>query len=220
MPNLRALPGLIASIVLIAGSLTTAQMKTGEAMENYHEALGLPTDAASVAYRLVLLESNAPGNIFWPDDKPKMTFQIENTDDKPIKTDGHVEVLAFGTQGIAGDIWKPRVVRVGDPIQQIAVKINLPEKGSWQNLTIAPAIPQTRGGYALIVDLGKHGRKLLTTSVRTFAASPKRVRFPSQALDSMKPEVLQRMDIRAIRKGVSFVPPDSDSPHARAKARS
>ncbi|MBD3268120.1 hypothetical protein GF373_15765 [bacterium] len=193
--------GLLFSFVLSV----EGQMKTGAKMKDYHAVFGLEPNAKN-PYQAIVFKSNAPGNVFFPGEAPAFSFQIQNNMDQPLRGEGKVELIAYGTRGIPGNIWLPEVFKIDD-LQTIAIDLDVKGKG-WQNLTIHPAVPETKGGYALILDLGEHGRQLLTTLVRTFEADRKRIQFPKQSLENMPPPILKRLNIKAIRYGISYYPSD------------
>jgi len=142
--------------------------------------------------------------VLWPGDKPAFTFQIENNLDKPIEMQASVDVIRYGTKGKPGDIWKPDMFKIAD-CGSVPIQVALEPKG-WQNLTIAPAIPETLGAYLLIGDLGTHGRQLVAGCVRTFAAQGDRVQCPQLGMDVSDPNVLRRLGCKSIRHGIGYKP--------------
>lgn len=197
---------LILSLLLLCGTnRSNAQMVTGRRMADYDKTFGLTKE--KLAYQAILFETNAEGNIFHPHEEPRFQFQIQNHTNETITVQGKVDVMAYGTKGIPGNIWKPRVFKIAD-IESISIGVNLPGKG-WQDFTIQPKIPQRLGGYALVVDLGAFGRQFLTGMVRTFKPSHKRIQYPKQSLEFMSPAILQRMNISALRYGVPYHLPDT-----------
>lgn len=198
---------LSLSIISLSSIPAFAQMVTGKGMKNYNDVFKLDSTKKN-AYEAVLFESNAAGNIFFPGEKPKFSFQIQNKSGQPLKGKGKADFLAYGTRGIPGDIWKPEVFKIA-VLEPIAIEFDIPAKG-WQNCTIEPKLPETMGGYALVVDLGDYGRQFLTGMVRTFEPDLKRIQFPKQSLEDMPGEILKRLNIKAIRYGVSYYPTESE----------
>ena len=97
------------------------------------------------------------------------------------------------------------------PLETLAptpIIIDLPAKG-WTNFTIAPACPETKGGYGLVVDLGTHGRVFLTSMVRTFSPVLESIQYPKQSLEEMPAPILERLGVQAIRWGVGYFKTDS-----------
>ena len=183
---------------------TDAQMVTGQSMPGYAETFGVTTDLRSAAYSVALIESSVPGNILYPGEQPKFSFQIVNHQDKPINAQGKAEIVAYGTKGQPGDIWAPRVFKIGSPVSvPIAVRIAAKAFGDF---TVAPKIPAAFGAYALIVDLGPRGRQVVTSCGRTFPASRQRIQYPKFCLDDINLDVLKRLGAQAIRYGVSYKP--------------
>ncbi|MGD8239535.1 MAG: hypothetical protein PVH68_13330 [Armatimonadota bacterium] len=184
-----------------------ASWGTLSGMHDYTELFGLQPDATGGAYTVTMLESNAAGNVFHPGEQPAFTFQVENLTERPIRARGSVEVIRYAMLGRPGDQWWPELHRLED-VGSLGIEVDIEAKG-WQNLTIEPKTPETKGGYGLAVDLGEHGRRYLTSYVRTFAPDLKRVQHPKQALESMPPEILARLGVQAIRYAVAYRPSDS-----------
>jgi len=194
--------GLLATVLASGLVPAAAQMKTGKGMKNYNAVLRL---GGKSDFNVILTKVSSPACIFHPGEKPVFTFQLQSRLDKPIRVGGKVDVLAYGTRGIPGDIWVPDVFLVRDP-PDLPIDVDLPPKG-FQDLTVRPKLPERKGGYALVIDLGKHGRALLATCVRTFKPASKRVQYPKQSLDyhpRAGAAFLERLGIQAVRVGVSF----------------
>ena len=122
-----------------------------------------------------------------------------------------VDVIRYGTKGKPGDIWKPDMFKIAD-CGSVPIQVALKPKG-WQNLTIAPAIPETLGAYLLIADLGTHGRQLVAGCVRTFQAEGGRVQCPQLGMDVQDPCVLRRLGCKSIRRECGYKPTtDRDFP--------
>ncbi|MDR1304861.1 MAG: hypothetical protein LBK76_06515, partial [Verrucomicrobiales bacterium] len=100
-------------------------------------------------------------------------------------------------------IWLPEMYKIAD-LPAIPVNINIEPKKS-QVVTVSPALPEKFGGYALIFDLGQHGRVFGTTCVRTFAATTERLQYPKFSLDDVVGvPVLNRLGVQAIRRETGF----------------
>jgi hypothetical protein len=179
-----------------------AQMRTGRDMVDFDAALGLNRDRLLPGLSVTLIATNAPGCIYWPGEQPELTFQVVNRGAEPVQASGRAELIAFATVGIPGDIWKPRVVRLSDH-GSVPVALDIPA-GGWQNVVLRPEVPERFGGYALVLDLGERGRDFICGLARGFRPTPERIQYPHQSLDSMEPEVLARLGIQAIRKGVGY----------------
>lgn len=181
-----------------------AQMKTGAQMARYGEVFGIETGKRYYDYDAVLKSTSAPGNIFHPGEAPRFSFQLQNRLDKPIQIQGRVELVPYSTRGLPGDIWLSEVHETGARVS-VPIAVDM-AAGGWQDFELSPEVPERKGGYALVVDLGEHGRRFLTGLVRTFKPAGARVQHPKQSLEEMPPAVLERMGIQAIRKGIPYVP--------------
>ncbi len=226
MDRRRSGHSLISSLVLAFG-LTVFVLGSGvnvaEAawgvlsdMHNYHECFGLdpqqsnyPNPGTSPKWKLqgrfkvVMIESNVPGNVYHEGERPKLTFQIENLTDQPLSARGRIEVIRYSQSGVEGDQWYPDLRRL-EVVGSVPVEVDLEPQG-WRNMTVQPPMAETKGGYGFVVDLGEHGRQFLTSAVRTFKPAGKRVQYPKQCLEHMPAPILERLGIQAVRYGVSFI---------------
>ena len=210
----------LALIVWNARGAANAQMVTGRDMPGYTETFGVANGQDKAPYSVALIESSAPGNLLYPGEQPKFTFQIVNNQDRPLVAQGKAEIIAYGTKGQPGDIWAPRVFKVGNPAS-VPIRVNIAAKG-YADFTVAPKIPAAFGAYALVVDLGPLGRQFVTSCGRTFAASTQRIQYPKFCLDDINLDVLKRLGVQAIRHGVSYKPTsekDFDSWYAEEGAK-
>ena len=176
-------------------------------MHNYELCFGLE-DPSAAHFTVTMLESNAAGNVFHPGEQPTFTFQIENLTDDAIQAQAKVDIIRYAQRGKPGDQWYPVLTRL-ETLEPLSLSVDLPPKG-WQNLTLQPKTPETKGGYALVVDLGEHGRRFLTSYVRTFKPDLERIQYPKQSLEDMPAEILSRLGVQAIRWGISYYPSESD----------
>ena len=105
-PALSTLLGAAAIAGTIAGLAggALAQMNTGSGMKNFEAIFNVQSGQRLYDYDAILTASNAPGNIFYPGERPTFTFQLQNRLDKPITMQGKVDFLGYGTHGIPGDI--------------------------------------------------------------------------------------------------------------------
>ncbi|MCX7049186.1 MAG: hypothetical protein NTX50_27340 [Candidatus Sumerlaeota bacterium] len=206
-----------AMVIACVASLSQAQMVSGAKMPGYGVTLGLDADRESKTYKAQFIEGSAPGNVLWPGEQASFTFQIVNLSNEAIACDGTVEVIAYGTKGRPGDIWVPDMFKIGDsdapqsairnPQSAILcpVRANVAVKG-FQNLTVTPKTPERFGAYTLVVDLGKNGRRFVTSYVRTFKPAEIPVQYPQLALDVSDVNVLKRLGGFPNRIGIGYKP--------------
>lgn len=188
--------------LVCAGTINLhAEWGTLSEMHHYAECFGLDPKAKA-AFRVTMLSSTAPGNVFHPGESLQFTFQLENLGDQPLATTGRVEVIRYAQATFEGDQWYPDLVRL-ETHAPLALAVHLPGKG-WTNLTLAPPAPETKGGYGLVVDLGSSGRAYLTSFVRTFRPTLERIQYPKQSLEEMPAAILERLGVQAIRWGVAY----------------
>lgn len=201
----KATLSLLAALSLGAAS-AHAQMVTGSAMQSFGPAFGLKLGEREYDYAATLIRSSAPGNILFPGEQPTFSFGLQNNLSAPIQAKARVELIPYGTRGIPGDIWKPEVFAMPGR-SSTPITVNLDAKGT-QSITVSPRVPEKMGGYALVVDLGAHGRQFVTSFVRTFKASPQRLQYPKMSLDYLGDDILRRLGVQAIRLGVDYIPSD------------
>jgi len=184
-----------------------AQMRAPEQWLNYELVLNVKNNQRNYDFDVYCTRTSSPANLFWPGEKPKFTFLIANNTKEPISTDAKVEIIQYGSKGIPNDIWLPEMFKIAD-IQTITVRIEISANG-FTNIDLEPNLPEDFGGYAVVFDLGKYGRRLATSIVRTFKPNPLAIQYPKQSLDDIGADFLGRIGVQAIRMGVSYVPTTS-----------
>ncbi|MDF1547070.1 MAG: hypothetical protein P1P88_04565, partial [Bacteroidales bacterium] len=194
---------LFAVLVILSAisRIALAQMKAPEEWLNYETVLEVKNNQRNYDYDVYCIRSSASANVFWPGTKAAFTFQLLNNTNSPISVEGQVEIIQYGSKGRANDIWLPEMVKIAS-VQKIPIKVEMAANG-FVNINLEPNLPETFGGYAIVVDLGKHGRRLATSVVRTFKPNPKAIQYPKQALDDIGADFLSSIGVQAIRMGVS-----------------
>ncbi|HEY3284228.1 MAG TPA: hypothetical protein VGN26_18315 [Armatimonadota bacterium] len=205
-PSLRQLA--LAALLTLLASPAWCQMQTGSSMKGFDAVFGVKSGERLYPYTVQTLGSTVRGGILFPGESGSYTFQLRSNLDQPLRMQGKVDVIAYGTRGIPGDIWLPEVFRIAN-VQSIPLEADVPV-GGYQNLTVSPKLPERLGAYALVVDLGPHGRQFLTSLVRTFRPQPKRLQYPKFSLDHLPDEVLQRLGVQSIRAGVDWWLPTAE----------
>lgn len=194
----------ILLIITTLRSSTSAQMVTGQQMEDFDTVFSLE-GARAQGWTAYQIACSVPANVLWAGDEATFTFRIENQGQEPIQGPGRIHVVHYGTRGRPGDVWKPQVFKIAD-VETMAVDVNAPVRGAG-TVRVAPRIPQTFGAYGLVLDLGSRGKAFVATCVRVPQADPGRVQFPTYALDlpwphEMSPEVyrlFKRLGVKGAR---------------------
>lgn len=205
--------GLYPVLLIFSCISGFAQMVPPPEWVNYEQVFGVTNNLRQYDYDVYATRSSVPAGILWPGEQPGYTIQIVNKTGGPLKTSGRVDLIRYGTRGRANDVWLPEMVKFAEA-GSIPVSVDI-AAGGQASLEINPVIPSAFGGYALVLDLGSHGRRLITSLVRTFSANPQRLQYPKQALDDMGADFLQRVGVQAIRMGVDYTP--TTAPDYRAK---
>jgi hypothetical protein len=183
-----------------------AQMQEPQYWINYEKVLGVKNNLRQYDFDVAVIASTNTTNVIWPGEQPRYTIQIINNLSGDIHEEGKIEIIKIGTKGLNNDIWLPVMYKIAD-IDSIKIQVNI-TANNFINLNLAPLIPEANGAYALILDLGKYGKRFITSVVRTFAADTANIQYPQQSLDDIGPEFLERLGIHAIRMGVDYVPTD------------
>ena len=179
-------------------------MRGPEEWLNYEKVLNVKNGLRNYDYNVSCIRTSSPANVFWPGEPVALTFQVVNNTNSPINVEGKIDIIRVGTKGIPNDIWWPEIVAF-ENYKPVPVKVQIAANG-FMDISITPAIPETMGGYSLVLDLGEHGRRLATSLVRTFKPSPEAIQYPKQAMDDMGADFLSRIGVQAIRMGVSYIP--------------
>lgn len=205
--------GLLVLPLLLTSA--SAQMVTGSKMPGWSDAFGLsPKADFDVRELSVDAGSDSIVNILLPGERAKMVFHLTDRSDQPITGSATFHLVHYGTAVPQGDVWKPRVFRIGDA-GSTPVTVDLPAHGT-EDITIEPTVPDTYGGYALVLDIPGHGSVFAATLVRTIAPDSGRVQFPTYALDTDWPGnmnegvyiLMQKLGIKGVRSAAGFSLPD------------
>lgn len=194
---------ILGTIFLFALQIANGQMKDPQDWVGYEEILGVKNGLRSYDYDVNLIGSSAPANVFWPGDAIHLKFQVINNTNQGIHADAKAYVIRYGTKGIPNDIWLPQMVKL-DYEKAIPLKLNITPNG-FVNTDITIDDIKDYGGYAVVFDLGKNGRRLGTSFVLSMKPSPVKMQYPKQSLDFLGVDFLQRMGVQAIRYGVPYM---------------
>ncbi|WP_233522878.1 MULTISPECIES: hypothetical protein [unclassified Bacteroides] len=195
---------LLGSFLLSFSAPVASQMKEPHEWLGYEKVMGVKNGLMHYDYDVKTISSTAPANVFWPEDKLLFTFQLQNNLEELIDVDGHIEVIHYGTRGIPNDIWLPEIFSMGN-VETIPVKLKIAPNG-YTNLEITPSMPSEFGGYAIVFDLGKYGRRLGTSFVKSMKPTSRKLQFPKQSLDDLGVDFLTRVGVQAIRYGLPYCP--------------
>ncbi|OIP84509.1 MAG: hypothetical protein AUK44_02275 [Porphyromonadaceae bacterium CG2_30_38_12] len=195
---------LVFYFVLLSLIQSFAQMRAPEEWLNYETVMGVKNNQRLYDFDVTCIRTSSPANIFWPGEKATFTFQLVNNTNTAISVDAKVELINYGSKGIPNDIWLPEMFKIAE-IQSISLKINVAANG-FVDIDVEPKLPEIFGGYAIVFDLGKQGRRLASSVVRTFKPTPTAIQYPKQALDDLGADFLSRIGVQAIRMGISYIP--------------
>lgn len=196
---------VIFSILSVLFSITIfPQMKAPQDWMGYEEIMGVKNNLRFYDFDATLIESTVPANVFWPGDNINFRFQLINNTQEAINTDAKIYIFRYGTKGIPNDIWLPQIVKM-DYEKVIPAHVSITPNG-YTNIFVSVNDIKDYGGYAVIFDLGKNGRRLGTSFVYSMKPSPVKMQYPKQSLDDLGFDFLRRVGVQSIRHGVPFVP--------------
>ena len=152
--------------------------------------------------------STSTSNILWPGEKPTFGFQIENLTDQPMTIKGKVDVIQYALRTPGEDFFKVNFIKLAD-CGSVPFTVEIPAKG-YKDISLADLpIPDTFGGYGLVVDCGQYGRLMGATAARVIkpsqATNPKP--FPRVMMDGHYIDVLSRLGTVSNRIGTIMRPP-------------
>jgi hypothetical protein len=187
-------------------------MVTGQGIPGYRATFGLEQAQQAKEFTLEEIRSEPPANVVWPGDQPELTFRLANKTDHAIKSDGHWELIQYGTKSKPNDVWEPDLFKIGDTVS-IPVKLEIPA-GSAIEISVKPPMPDHFGGFALVLDAGPLGRAFGATLARVPKADPDRAQYPTYALDMPWPheistqtyKLFERLGIKGCRHGIGYFP--------------
>lgn len=183
---------------------SVAQMKAPEDWKGYEEVMGVKNGQRFYDFDVKLIESSAPANVFWPGDEIRLKFQLENNTSEQIDVEAKVHVLRHGTRGIPNNIWLPQIIRYDDYEKIIPMHLSITPNG-YVNTSITVDGIKDFGGYAVVFDLGKYGRRLGTSFAYSIKPSSVKMQYPKQSLDYLGVDFLNRVGVQSIRYGIPFV---------------
>ena len=160
--------------------------------------------------RAVMIRSSEPTNVLYPGDSASFTFQVSNLSDQKISAKGVIRIVRYELITVAGqDMFHVAPRKLGD-VGKTPVTITLDPKG-WQNLEVKLAIPETFGGYGLVLDVHGQPSLLLGGVVRALKPdAPRDPRFRRLAIDLEDPAVMVRLGAAPNRVGMSPISANGD----------
>ena len=164
-----------------------------------------PRKSETDTFRVAQIDGTTPANILWPGEKVGLTLQFVNKTDRPLKMVGKVHVIGIALASSPEDMFKVAIKRLSEEgVEPIAVE--LPSKG-YQNVTIAPTIPERFGGYALLVEMDGQEPLFVAGVVRTFK-NPSLGYEYRLCMDIQNARALVRLGAAPNRIGFPCIPAD------------
>ncbi len=194
--------GLFVVAALVFGVSEVGAIPTGSELPNWYEVFSLDEKRRDFDFSATLFQTNGTGNMFYRGEKPEVVIQLENRTDKELKYKGVIELIDFRTENVDGDIWYPMVFRNG-VVSKTPVEVKIGPKG-YQNISYTPDLPEKFGGYAIVIDLGPHGRLFVSSLARILKNESRKVQYPKQSSEFFQGPIMSRIGLQAVRYGVPF----------------
>ncbi len=197
--------GVVLCGALAAGELPGGPLTVESSAAGYYQILGLDRDRRDFDFSATLLKTAQPGNLYFPGEKPQITVQIRNLSTETVNFSGNWVVIPWGNRQYPGSCWHSTAEKLGEE-QRIPIELELAPNG-FADLELSVPLPETFGGYALLLDFGEpYGRRFVCSFARSVRAEARPGRFPRQAVELFDPEVMERLGLSAVRFGVPFNP--------------
>ncbi len=182
--------------------------------QEYADTWGVNPARAGVQFsrndqvQVYLVQSSAPATILWPGEPLALTFQFTNLQNAPLTATGTAHIIQYAITTHPGtDVFDIGIKKIRE-VGTLPFGLNLPAKGV-QDVVLTPAIPEEKGGYAILLDLPGQDRLFGATCVRTFKPTPKKRQFYRLCMDMGEPEALLRLGSTINRVGMGYKPTTS-----------
>lgn len=194
----------IILLIFICNGYSQAQMKKPHEWVNYEKVFGVKNGLRNYDYDVKTIYSNTPANILWPKENIHFIFQVVNQLNEQMDENLKVYLVRYGVKGVPNDIWLPEVFKLEETLI-MEKHVSISPKG-YLDVDVLPDVPEIKGGYAVVFDLGKYGRMVGTSFVRSIKPVLGKMQYPKQSLDDLGVDFLSRVGVQAIRYGLSFCP--------------
>src|ERR1700722_16726232 len=195
----------VACVAVALAPGARAQMVPGTRVVGEAKELGLDRDHESRDFTIQEIACSAPANVLWPGEPVSLTFRITSATAAPLSASGVIQAIQYGTRGKPGDIWEPLFYQIA-AVDSAPIQVNLAPHASTE-VTIAPKIPETFGGYVFVADIQGHGRRFAASVVRSLQPDGGAVQIPAYALDlqgtsEQVARFFKRMGLKGARLGL------------------
>jgi len=179
-------------------------------MEEIARAWGLNPRHASTYWShtgvlgVQLIACSSPAGIAWPGEVPTYTFQFTSLTDQAVSARGQVRVVQYELLTVGDDVFHLGMRRLAD-CGTVPIGVAVAPRG-WADVTVAPPLPERKGGYALIIELDGQDALFGAGTVRTFQPQVEPRQFYRLTMDMGEPAVLSRLGVTVNRVGFGFKP--------------
>ncbi|MBN2450686.1 MAG: hypothetical protein JXR77_09870, partial [Lentisphaeria bacterium] len=153
--------------------------------------------------RVKLIETSIPANILWPGEEPALTFLFENLTDGALTLEGVFDIDrhgAFNTD--ESGLGKTGLKKLAD-VAEMPLRVDLPP-GGHQRVTLTPRIPETFGGYLILVDVKGQGRFFGAGLARVRKVVLPRTLYRRYTMDAHCVDQMSRLAAYPNREGINW----------------
>ena len=160
--------------------------------------------------KAILAGSSVPANILHAGEQPTLTLQLQNLSDQVISGAAVVKLVRYELFTVPGqDMFHVAPRKLADA-GETAITVQIPAKG-FQDLEVKLRVPDTFGGYAILVQLAGRKPLLVGGMVRSLAPdAPRDPRFRRLAIDLEDPIAISRLGAAPNRVGMSPISHDGE----------
>ena len=160
--------------------------------------------------KAILAGSSVPANILHAGEQPTLTLQLQNLSDQVISGAAVVKLVRYELFTVPGqDMFHVAPRKLADA-GETAITVQIPAKG-FQDLEVKLRVPDTFGGYAILVQLAGRKPLLVGGMVRSLVPdAPRDPRFRRLAIDLEDPIAVSRLGAAPNRVGMSPISHDGE----------
>lgn len=157
-----------------------------------------------------LIACSAPAGIAFPGEQPTYTFQFSNRTAQAVAVGGRVRVIQYELFTKGDDVFALGIRRMAD-CGTTPIRVEVGANG-WCDVTVAPQLPERKGGYVVIIELDGQPALFGAGTIRTFKPASQAPRqFYRLTMDLGETPVLIRLGVTQNRVGFPFkAPSDAD----------
>ena len=207
-------PSLLSLALSTTATALDLPIPTGGYDQYWSDTFGVNVKRAGGGFekndqlQAVMIASNVIANILHPGEQGTFTIQLSNLTDREISGEATVELVRYELITIPNqDMFHVAPKKLAD-VGSTKVSIKIAAKG-FQDLTIKPVVPETFGGYGLVLTMPGQDKVFLGGLVRSLVPdAPRDPRFRRLAVDLEDIPTITRLGAAPNRLGMSPIGED------------